>query len=146
MHGDEKIRTKRRAALLIGTAVLASTLAAPTAFADGPSEIYLGQRSGTMRIGGLPGSYKWVDKQYRSTSLSNLRKHSIRITYSGCANWWARAAVKRGSTYDTDKKSAKGCKKSVLLSPMGDLKASVTLTIHRDPTDISGSVVIKPVK
>ncbi|MFD8261384.1 hypothetical protein ACFV19_21170 [Streptomyces griseoluteus] len=145
MHGDERIRTKRRAALLVGTALLASTVTVPSAFADGPVEIYLGQRSGTVHLGGLPGSYKWVDKQYRSTSLSNLRLHSIRITYSGCANWYGRAAVKWGSTYDTDKKSATGCKKSVLLTPMGDLKAPVTLTIHRNPTDISGSVVIKPV-
>jgi hypothetical protein len=145
MHANERAKAKRRAAVLLGTAVLASVLAAPSASADGPSEIYLGKRSGTIRVGGLPNTYKWEDKQYRSTSLPNLRKHSIRITYKACASWRARAAVKWGSTYDTVESEAKGCKKSILLTPMGDMKASVNLTIHQDPTDISGSVTIKPI-
>lgn len=145
MHGNEGTRMKRRAALLLGTTVLASALAAPSALADGPSEIYLGKRSGTIHVGGFPASYKWVDKQYRSTSLPNLRKHSIRITFTGCANWRARAAVKWGSTYDTVESSAKGCRKSILLTPQGNMNANVTLTIHQDPMDMTASTVIKPV-
>ncbi|MFJ8358520.1 hypothetical protein [Streptomyces sp. NPDC093984] len=144
MHGEET-KVRRRAAMLLGTAVLATALGAPSASADGPSEIYLGQRSGTINIGGLPHSYKWVDKQYRSTSLPNLRKHSIRITYNACANWRARAAVRWGGTYDTVESSAKGCNKSVLLTPMGDMNANVTLTVHQDPMDMTASVTIKPV-
>jgi hypothetical protein len=145
MHREEKMKVKRRVVAFVGTAVLASALAAPSASADGPAEIYLGKRTGSFTVGGLPGKYTWVDKQYRSTSLSNLRKHSIRITYNGCANWRARAAVRWGSDYDTSESSAKGCRKSVLLTPQGDLNANVTMTVHRDPTDVSGSVVIKPV-
>ncbi|MBN0046429.1 hypothetical protein JS756_20455 [Streptomyces actuosus] len=145
MRQHMKAGTRRRAAVLLGTAVLASALAAPSASADGPSEIYLGKRSGTIRVGGLPHTYKWEDKQYRSTSLPNLRKHSIRITYNACATWRARASVKWGRTYDTVESTAKGCRKSVLLTPMGDMKANVTLTIHQEPTDMSASIVIKPV-
>ncbi|MGW1069335.1 hypothetical protein ACWD4F_33095 [Streptomyces aureus] len=145
MQGKGSVKLKRRTAVVLGTAVLAGTLAAPSATADGPAEIYLGQRSGTIRVGGLPTPYKWVDKQYRSTSLSNLRKHSIRITFGGCAQWRARAAVRWGRTYDTYESSARGCRKSVLLTPQGDLGANLTLTIHQDPADVSGSVVIRPV-
>ncbi|MFQ3557226.1 hypothetical protein QZN11_10565 [Streptomyces gramineus] len=131
--------------MLIGTAVLASVLTVPSASADGPSEIYLGKRSGTMTLGGLPQKVKWVDKQYRSTSLPNLREHTIRVTFDGCASWRGRAAVKRGNHYDTDEKSAKGCKKSIVIQPNGDMRANVTLTVHREPGDISASTVIKPV-
>ncbi|MFF3406395.1 hypothetical protein ACFYW8_09300 [Streptomyces sp. NPDC002742] len=145
MHGKGSGKVKRRAAVILGTAVLAGTLAVPSASADGPSEIYLGKRSGTIRVGGLPTPYKWVDKQYRSTSLPNLRKHSIRITFGGCAHWRARAAVRWGRTYDTFESSATGCHKSVLLTPQGDLRANLTLTIHQDPTDVSASVIVKPV-
>lgn len=146
MQCEERVKMKRRAVVIAGTAVLATAVLAPSASADGPTEVYLGKRSGTLKVGGLPAKYTWVDKQYRSTSLSNLRKHSIRVTFSGCATWRARASVKWGSTYDTYESTAKGCKKSVLLTPQGNLKANVTLTIHQEPTDVSGSVVIKPVK
>ncbi|MYR84748.1 hypothetical protein GTY41_07225 [Streptomyces sp. SID685] len=134
----------KRCAAVLGTVVLASVLAAPTAFADGPSEIYLGKVSGTVKVGGFPTKYTWVDKQYRSTSLPNLRKHSIRITFPGCATWRARASVKWGSGYDTEQSSAKGCRKSILLTPMGDLHANVTLAVHQGPGDMSATVVIKP--
>ncbi|MBC9728511.1 hypothetical protein [Streptomyces sp. TRM68367] len=90
-------------------------------------------------------SHKYTDKQYRSTSLPNLRKHSIRVTYAGCAIWKARAAVKWGSSVDTVEQDVEGCNKSVLLTPIGDMKASVTLTIHLEPLDRTGSKSIKPV-
>ncbi|MBL1085108.1 hypothetical protein JK359_24590 [Streptomyces actinomycinicus] len=146
MRTNEGTKVKRRAAMLLGTAVLASTLAAPTAFADGPSEIYLGKVSGTIKIGGFPTKYTYVDKQYRSTSMPNLRKHSIRITFPGCAIWRARAAVKWGTTYDTEQSSTKGCHKSILLTPIGDMNANVNLAVHQDPADMSATVVIKPVR
>ncbi|MFJ8201513.1 hypothetical protein [Streptomyces sp. NPDC096152] len=145
MHDGQRTKVRRRAAVLLGAAVMASALAAPSASADGPSEIYLGKRSGTIRVGGFSHTYTWVDKQYRSTSLPNLRKHSIRVTFSGCAQWRARAAVRWGRTYDTYEAKAKGCHKSVLLTPQGDMKANVTLTIHQEPTDMTASTVIKPV-
>ncbi|MFF9155896.1 hypothetical protein ACF1AB_27115 [Streptomyces sp. NPDC014846] len=144
MRTNEGTKVKRRAAVLLGTAVLASTLAAPSALADGPSEIYLGKRTGTIQIGVM--KYTWVDKQYRSTSLPNLRKHSIRITSHNCVIWRSRAAVKWRTGYDTDEASARGCNKSILLSPMGDMKASVNLAIHQDPMDQSKSTVIRPVR
>ncbi|MEU2717853.1 hypothetical protein [Streptomyces sp. NPDC007205] len=145
MRTNEGTKVKRRAAMLLGTAVLASVLATPTAFADGPSEIYLGKVSGTIKVGGFPTKYTWVDKQYRSTSLPNLREHTIRITFPGCAIWRARASVKWGSGYDTEQSSTKGCNKSILLTPIGDMNANVTLAVHQDPADMSATVVIKPV-
>jgi len=141
-HNGRKVR---RAALLLGTAVLASALAAPSATADAPSGVYLGKRSGSINVGGGAIGYKWVDKQYRSTSLPNLRKHSIRITYHGSGIWKARVAVKWGSSVDTEEASARGSNQSVLLTPIGDMNANVTLTIHSTPGDVTGSVSIKPV-
>ncbi|MEU4484985.1 hypothetical protein AB0H94_08830 [Streptomyces purpurascens] len=131
-------------AVTLGSAALLSGLIAPSASADSPSEVYLGTASGQINVFGNK-AHKYVDKQYRSTSLPNLRKHSIRVTYSGCGIWKARAAVKWGSSVDTDEQGVEGCNKSVLLTPMGDMKASVTLTIHVEPMDRTGSKSIKPV-
>ncbi|MFJ7049819.1 hypothetical protein CTU88_28075 [Streptomyces sp. JV178] len=144
MYGKGMGGAVRRGAMVMGTAVLASALAVPAATADGPTEKYLGKRQGKIKIIVYP--YTWVDKQYRSTSLKNLRKHSIRITYKKCAWWKARASVKWGKTVDTVETTVKGCNKSVVLSPMGNLKANVTLTIHQlNADDSSGSTSIKPI-
>lgn len=137
-------RVVRRSAMVMGTAVLAAGLAAPSATADSPAEKYLGKRSGSIKLIIYP--YTWVDKQYRSTSLKNVRKHSIRITYKKCAWWKARASVKWGKRTDVSESTVKGCNKSVVLSPMGNLKANVTLTIHQlNADDTSGSTSIKPI-
>ncbi|WP_405450839.1 hypothetical protein OG399_35395 [Streptomyces achromogenes] len=135
----------RRTSTLAGAVLLVSILSAPSALADGPSEIYLGKRSGSITTTGGADLYKWVDKQYRSTSLPNLRKHSIRVTHPQCGKWKARASVKWGSTVDTVEASASGCNESVLLTPMGDMNANVTLTIHSTPGDMTGTASIKPV-
>ncbi|MFG2366921.1 hypothetical protein ACGFY3_35705 [Streptomyces mirabilis] len=141
----EKRKLVRRAAVALGATALMTAVVAPTASADGPSEIYLGTAGGQIDVNGGTQVHKYTDKQYRSTSLPNLRKHSIRVTYAGCAVWKARAAVKWGSNVDTEQQRVSGCNKSVLLTPMGDLNASVTLTIHMDPLDRSASKNIPPV-
>ncbi|MFE5759822.1 hypothetical protein ACFQ7I_40045 [Streptomyces massasporeus] len=147
---EERDQVMRRNALAGGISVaLASAtllvgLIATPASADGPSEVYLGTKSGQIDVSGNR-VHKYSDKQYRSTSVPNLRKHSIRVSYSGCATWKARAAVKWGSEVDTVEDEVTGCNKSVLLTPMGDMKANVTLTVHLEPIDRTGSASIKPV-
>lgn len=86
-----KSTSLRCAVVFAGVSALTFSLGVPSASAD---EVYLGKRNGYVDVTHGPKKWDFTDKQYRSTSLPNLRKHSIRITYKGCAEWKARASVK----------------------------------------------------
>jgi hypothetical protein len=144
---SEGLNGSARRIIIMSAAMLACSAFVPVANADGPSEIYLGKRTGSINVTGGVNKYRFTDKQYRSTSLPNLRKHLIRITYKDCSiGWKARAAVKKGNRVVTVEAKTEGCNKSVLLTPSGNMKANVTLTIHQLSGGVSRSTSIKPVR
>lgn len=124
-------------------AIAASALAlggyTPSASA---SEVYLGTATGSINVTGGGTKYTYTDAQYRSTSLANTRLHTIRIKTTTCGHEWrVRAAVRRGSSVDVDEKTVQGCK-TALLTPIGDLRAQVTLTVRVTAGGISASTAI----
>lgn len=116
------------------------------AHADGPTEIYRGTVKGKVDVLGGGHAWKYKDKQYISTSLRNTRKHSIRVTYKGCKEWRARAAVRYPGSGgpDTDEQTVKGCNKTAWLTVMGSRRSEVTLGIKIYPSGDYRSEEIRP--
>lgn len=134
----------RGTAIALGVATLTMGLGVPSASAD---EVYIGTAKGAIDVHGFPDKHQFTDAQYRSTSLPNLRKHTIRVSFKGClTEWRARASVKWGSRIDTVEQTVSGCNKSVYLTPAGDMNASVQLTIKTEPGGFSASKSIAPIR
>ena len=144
-----RVHSKLRTRLaVIGTSLVVMTgaFAVTPAAADDPDAIYLGTRTGTVSLGGLPTKWHYSDKQYRSLTMSNTRNHYFRVTYAGCQRWRVRIAVAHpqgGYSEDTD--TVEGCNKTAVVTNIGKLNANVTLGITLLASGDTTSVSVKPI-